>query len=131
MKFYPGVLRRKPPLHYLLLFIALWTLPHLVDGKLSGEYKRQGDKDGKERERTAWVLHGVQGRSGGAGGKERETNKPDSQGFGYQREHAASPDTAGSTGGTGRITSFPGHGRPRDEEPARLRKEVKILREAV
>jgi len=30
---------------------------------------------------------------------------------------------------TGR-TAFPGHGRPRDEELARLRKEVKTLRDA-
>ena len=31
--------------------------------------------------------------------------------------------------GTG-MSAFPGHGRPRDEELARLRKEVKALREA-
>ena len=31
--------------------------------------------------------------------------------------------------GTG-MPAFPGHGRPRDEELARLRKEVKALREA-
>jgi transposase len=30
----------------------------------------------------------------------------------------------------GGLPPFPGHGRPRDEEPARLRKEVKALREA-
>jgi transposase len=29
----------------------------------------------------------------------------------------------------GGLSPFPGHGRPRDEEPARLRKEVKALRE--
>jgi transposase len=29
------------------------------------------------------------------------------------------------------LPPFPGHGRPRDEELARLRKEVKALREAV
>jgi hypothetical protein len=33
--------------------------------------------------------------------------------------------TAGSE-----IQAFPGHGRPRDEELARLRKEVKALRDA-
>jgi transposase len=31
---------------------------------------------------------------------------------------------------TGGLPPFPGHGRPRDEELARLRKEVKTLREA-
>jgi transposase len=31
---------------------------------------------------------------------------------------------------TGAIQAFPGHGRPRDEELTRLRKEVKSLREA-
>jgi transposase-like protein len=33
-------------------------------------------------------------------------------------------------GGTG-WAPFPGHGRPQDEEPARLRKENKALREVV
>ena len=28
------------------------------------------------------------------------------------------------------VRAFPGHGRPRDEEPARLRKEVRSLRDA-
>jgi len=32
--------------------------------------------------------------------------------------------------GGGEIKAFPGHGRPRDEELTRLRKEVKSLREA-
>ncbi|MDR2101832.1 MAG: hypothetical protein LBP43_04610 [Treponema sp.] len=36
-------------------------------------------------------------------------------------------DAAGA--GTG-LPPFPGHGRPRDEELARLRKETKALREA-
>jgi transposase len=36
---------------------------------------------------------------------------------------------AREAGGTG-LPPFPGHGRPRDEELARLRKEVKTLREA-
>jgi transposase-like protein len=47
-------------------------------------------------------------------------------------EHAVPVDTAvsGSRGGTG-WAPFPGHGRPRDEEPARRRKEVKAAREAV
>jgi transposase len=31
----------------------------------------------------------------------------------------------------GGLSAFPGHGRPRDEELTRLRKEVKALREAV
>jgi transposase len=37
---------------------------------------------------------------------------------------------ARDSGGTG-LPPFPGHGRPRDEELSRLRKEVKMLREAV
>jgi transposase len=37
----------------------------------------------------------------------------------------ASRETAGSG-----IQAFPGHGRPPDAEPARLRKEVKTLRDA-
>jgi transposase len=37
---------------------------------------------------------------------------------------------ARESAGTG-LPPFPGHGRPRDEELARLRKEVKALREAV
>ncbi|MDR2796277.1 MAG: transposase [Spirochaetaceae bacterium] len=36
---------------------------------------------------------------------------------------------AREAGGTG-MPPFPGHGRPRDEELTRLRKEVKALREA-
>jgi transposase len=36
---------------------------------------------------------------------------------------------AREAGGTG-LPPFPGHGRPRDEELPRLRKEVKTLREA-
>jgi transposase len=36
---------------------------------------------------------------------------------------------ARSSAGTG-LPPFPGHGRPRDEELSRLRKEVKALREA-
>jgi transposase len=36
---------------------------------------------------------------------------------------------ARETAGTG-LPPFPGHGRPRDEELTRLRKEVKALREA-
>jgi hypothetical protein len=27
----------------------LWTIPHLVDTKISGKYNRRGEKDGKER----------------------------------------------------------------------------------
>jgi transposase-like protein len=34
-------------------------------------------------------------------------------------------------GAQGGLRPFPGHGRSRDEEPARLRKENKALREAV
>ena len=37
--------------------------------------------------------------------------------------------TSGQTAGGG-LQTFPGHGRPRDEELARLRKENKVLREA-
>jgi transposase len=36
---------------------------------------------------------------------------------------------ARATAGTA-VKPFPGHGRPRDEELARLRKEVKLLRQA-
>jgi hypothetical protein len=39
----------------------IWTLPHLVDTKISGKYNRRGEKDGKERQRTAGIPEGIQG----------------------------------------------------------------------
>jgi transposase-like protein len=41
----------------------------------------------------------------------------------YYREFKAEAAAGG-------LPSFPGHGRPRDRESARLRKEIKVLREA-
>jgi IS5 family transposase len=44
-----------------------WTLPHLVDTKISGKYNTRGEKNGKTRQGTAGIPEGIQGRSGGPG----------------------------------------------------------------
>jgi hypothetical protein len=45
---------RPPALRY-----TPWTLPHLVDTTVSVKYNRRGEKDGKERQRTAGVPPGI------------------------------------------------------------------------
>jgi hypothetical protein len=74
---------------------------------------------------------GVQGRSGCAGGKERETNKPDRPGFGVNENMLRRWIQQAQEAAKGGLPPFPRHGRPRDEESVRLRKENNALREAV
>jgi hypothetical protein len=37
----------------------IWTLPHLVDRKISMDYKQEGEADGKKGYRTAKLLESV------------------------------------------------------------------------
>jgi hypothetical protein len=69
-----GGLTRLPPLS-----LEQWTLPHLVDRKISMDYKQEGAKDGQKGRRAAKLLERVQGRGGGAGRKAGKTHKPDSR----------------------------------------------------
>jgi hypothetical protein len=39
--------------------LAKWTLPHLVDRKISMDYKQEGEADGKKGHRTAKLLESV------------------------------------------------------------------------
>jgi hypothetical protein len=100
--------------------------------------KQAWDKTGKEKEtgkknqepRTARAHSGFQGR-GYSLAEKRE--KPISQltvdlgarGSVLRRWTQQSREVA-----QGGLRPFPGHGLPREEEPARLRKEAKALREA-
>jgi transposase-like protein len=108
--------------------IARCTLPHPVDGKISVEYKRQGEKDGKERRVYS------KGFKAEAAALAEKKEKPISQIAGdlgineNMLRHWIQQARQVTQGG---LPPFPGHGRLRDEELARLRKENKVLRDAV
>jgi hypothetical protein len=46
-----------PPLYFIVP--VMWTLPHLVDRKISMDYKQEGEADGKKGHRTAKLLESV------------------------------------------------------------------------
>jgi hypothetical protein len=52
-----------PPLFNATAFNSpgpiIWTLPPLVDTKISVKYNRRGEEDGKERQRTAGLHPGI------------------------------------------------------------------------
>jgi transposase len=94
------------------------------------DYKQEGEADGKKGQRTACVYEGIQG--GGATLAEKR-EKPISQtarDLGVNENMLRRWIRQTRQTAHGGLPPFPGHGRPRDEELARLRKENRVLREA-
>jgi hypothetical protein len=77
----------------------MWTYPHLVDTKISEEYNRSEENDGKERQRTVGIPEGIQSRNGTTGTEAWEAGMPGSIGFRDQRKAIIPVDTAGLDGG--------------------------------
>jgi transposase-like protein len=94
------------------------------------EYKQEGAKDGEKGHRAAKLLERVQGRDGGT---RRKAEKPISQimvDLGVSESVLRWWMRQRGEAAQGGLPHFSGHGRPRDGELARLRKENKVLREA-
>jgi transposase-like protein len=118
-----------PPFGVLYLY---WTLPHLVDTKVSVKYNRRGEEVGKERQRTAGVPEGIQGEEVALAEKGEKPIGRIAADLGINENMPCRRiQQARDSGGTG-MPPFPGHGRPQDEELSRLRKEAnEILKKAV
>ena len=84
-----------------------WTLPHLVDTKISGEYNTRGEEAGKTRQRTRGIYQGVQSRGGSPGTEAGEGGEPGRKGLGHQREAALPVDAPGRGRGRNRTATHP------------------------
>jgi transposase len=105
--------------------MAQW-LPHQVNIKTSVEYKRQGEKDEKERR-----VYSKDFKAEAAALAEKK-EKPISRialdlGINENMRRWMQQAREAAQGG---LPAFFGQGRPQEEELTRLQKEVKVLREA-
>jgi transposase len=113
------------------LSAAFWTLPPLVDRKISMKYNRGGEKmKKKDQERRVYPKEFKAEAAALAEKREKPIGRIAAD-LGLnesvlRRRMQQAREAAG-----GNLPAFPGYGRPRDEEPARLRKENKALKEAV
>jgi transposase len=94
------------------------------------EYKQEGEAEGKKGQRAAYLLEGVQGRSGGVGGKKGKPISRTAVDLSVNESVLRRWMQQAREAAQGGPPPLPGHGRSQDEELVRLRKEVKFLREA-
>jgi transposase len=114
-----------------LIVLSVWTIPLLVDRNTTEGEGKMGKK-GKERRNYTKEFKAE------AVGLAEKREKPADRialdlgvnGNMLRRRIRQARETKGTGVRSNGVATFPGHGRPRDEELAHLRKEVKSLREA-
>jgi transposase len=102
----------------------------LVDRKISEYYTSRRRKDGKKDKERRVYTQGFKAEAVALAEKHEKPVRQVATDLGITEKALYRWMQQAREAATGGLPPFPGHGRPRDEELTRLRKEVKALREA-